>query len=109
VAAIAGLAPRVLARARRGDRLAARIVREAQTALAAQAHDVARALALRNVIAVGGAGSIMRNPWFAAGVRRALGHNGLRVRWCTPTDTAVDAAARLAVTLGATDGRRRRG
>jgi N-acetylglucosamine kinase-like BadF-type ATPase len=102
VAAIAALAPRVLARARRGDRVAARVVREAQTALAAQAHDVARALALRNVISVGGAGRLMRNPWFATGVRRALGHTGLRVRWCTATDSAVDAAARLAVTLGAT-------
>jgi N-acetylglucosamine kinase-like BadF-type ATPase len=109
VAAIAAIAPRVLARARRGDRLAARVVREAQTALAAQAHDVARALALRTVIPVGGAGSIMRDPWFAAGVRRALRENGLRVHWCTATDTAVDAAARLAVALGAPDDRRRRG
>ncbi len=109
VAAIAALAPRILVRARRGDRLARRVVREAQTALAAQAHDVARALGLRHGIPVGGAGSIMRNSWFAAGVRRALGRHGLRVRWRTATDTAVEAAARLAVTLAATEGRRRRG
>ncbi|HXU87856.1 MAG TPA: BadF/BadG/BcrA/BcrD ATPase family protein [Methylomirabilota bacterium] len=109
VAAIAALAPRVLARARRGDPLAARVVREAQTALAAQAHEVVRALALRGVIVVGGAGSIMRNRWFAAGVRRALGRTGLRVRWRTATHTAVDAAARLALTLGARREGRRRG
>src|SRR4051812_4276784 len=46
VAAIAALAPRVVKRARRGDRVAARVVREAQRALARQARDVTRALGL---------------------------------------------------------------
>jgi predicted NBD/HSP70 family sugar kinase len=109
VAAIAALAPRVLARARRGDRLASRVVREAQAALAGQARDVARALGLRGVVTVGGAGSVMGDRWFAAGVRRALGRDGLNIRWRTPTIAPVDAAARLAVTLGAARGRRARG
>jgi glucosamine kinase len=108
VAAIAALAPRVVARARRGDRLASRVVREAQAALAGQARDVARALGLRGVVTVGGAGSVMRDPWFAAGVRRALGRDGLAVRWRAASSAPVDAAARLATTLGAADGRRGR-
>ena len=108
VASIAALAPRVLARARRGDRLASRVVREAQGALARQAHDVARTLKLHGVVTVGGAGSVMGDRWFAAGVRRALGRAGTKVRWRTTTIAAVDAAARLAVTLAAGHGRRAR-
>jgi N-acetylglucosamine kinase-like BadF-type ATPase len=99
VAAIAALAPRVVARARRGDPVAARVVREAQAALAEQAREVATVLALRGVVTVGGAGSVMGNRWFAAGVRRALGRRGLSVRWRTPARSPVDAAARLASML----------
>jgi N-acetylglucosamine kinase-like BadF-type ATPase len=99
VAAIAGLAPRVVARARRGDGVAERIVRDAQAALAGQAREVARELALRGVVTVGGAGSVMQNRWFAAGVRRALGRNGVRVCWRTATRAPVEAAAHLAATL----------
>ena len=108
VPAIAALAPRVLARARRGDRLAARVVREAQAALAGQARDVARALELRSPVTVGGAGSVMSDRWFAAGVRRALGRHGLAIRWRAATIAPVDAAARLAVTLGTARGQRAR-
>jgi N-acetylglucosamine kinase-like BadF-type ATPase len=108
VAAIAALAPRVLGRAKRGDRIASRVVRDAQAALASQAHDVARALELRGVVTVGGAGSVMGDRWFAAGVRRALARNGLNIRWRTTSIAPVDAAARLAFTLGATHGRRAR-
>jgi N-acetylglucosamine kinase-like BadF-type ATPase len=107
VPAIAALAARVVVRARRGDRVAARVVREAQTALAAQTRDVARALGLRGRVTIGGAGSVMRDPWFAAGVRRALGRNGMTVRWRATTRTPVDAAADLAAALGA--GATRRG
>jgi glucosamine kinase len=108
VAAIAALAPRVLGRAKRGDRIASRVVGDAQAALARQAHDVARALALRGVVTVGGAGSVMGDRWFAAGVRRALARNGMNIRWRTTSIAPVDAAARLARTLGATHGRRAR-
>jgi N-acetylglucosamine kinase-like BadF-type ATPase len=99
VAAVAALAPRVVARARRGNRVAARIVREAQAHLAHQARDVARRLGLRGVVPVGGAGSVMGDRWFAAGVRRALARTGMKVRWHVPRGMPVDAAARLAQEL----------
>jgi glucosamine kinase len=106
VPAIAALAPRVVARARSGDRLAARVVREAQTHLADQAREVTRALGLRGAVPVGGGGSVMGNPWFAAGVRRALTRAGLKVRWRARRGAPVDAAARLAA-MRAGGGRRR--
>ena len=108
VAAIAALAPRVVAQARHGDRLAARVVREAQAQLARQARDVTRALGLRGTVPVGGAGSVMGDRWFAAGVRRALNRAGVSVRWRPARGAPVDAAARLAATLAAKDGRRAR-
>ena len=107
VAAIAALAPRVVTRARRGDRLARRIVREAQAQLAGQARDVARALRIRGAVPVGGAGSVMGDPWFAAGVRRALARAGVRARWRPAGGAPVEAAARLASGL-ARDGRHAR-
>jgi N-acetylglucosamine kinase-like BadF-type ATPase len=99
VSAIAALAPRVVARARRGDRLAARVVREAQAHLASQAREVTRALGLPAPVPLGGAGSVMGNRWFAAGVRRALARAGVRARWRAPLCAPVDAAARLAAAL----------
>src|SRR5690349_15301327 len=101
VRAIAALAPGVIARARDGDRVARRIVRGAQAQLAAQAVSVARALRLPPPVLIGGAGSVMRNAWFAAGVRRALSRAGLRVRWrqtrAQPVDAALHMAAELAM------------
>lgn len=99
VAAVAALAPAVVRRARRGDRVAARIVRAAQAQLAGQARAVARALRLPAPVPVGGAGSVMANPWFAAGVRRALARAGVRARWRPPAQAPVDAALRLAEAL----------
>jgi N-acetylglucosamine kinase-like BadF-type ATPase len=99
VAAIAALAPRVVTRARRGDPVASGIVREAQAQLAAQARQVTRALRLGGVVPVGGAGSVMGDPWFAAGVRRALARTGVRVRWRAARGAPVEAAARLALAL----------
>jgi N-acetylglucosamine kinase-like BadF-type ATPase len=96
VARIAARAPAVLARARDGDRRAAAIVREGQDRLAALAHEVARALALRGVVDVGWAGGLMADPWFRAGVRRALARRAVRARWHPPAAPPVLAAARLA-------------
>jgi N-acetylglucosamine kinase-like BadF-type ATPase len=107
VTAIAALAPRVVARARAGDPLAARIVREAQVHLAGQAREVTRALGLHDAVPVGGAGSVMGNRWFAAGVRRALRRAGVQVRWRQARGTPVQAAARLAARLADEDGTRR--
>ena len=108
VPAIAALAARVVVRARQGDPIAARVVREAQAALAGQAREVARALGLRGTVIIGGAGSVMRDRWFAAGVRRALGRSGVTVRWRESSRAPVDAAADLAAALGVGGERRRR-
>jgi N-acetylglucosamine kinase-like BadF-type ATPase len=109
VAAIAALAPRVVARARRGDPVASGIVRQAQSQLAAQARQVTRALGLDGAVPVGGAGSVMGDPWFAAGVRRALAREGVQVRWRAARGTPVDAAAQLAAALADGGGRSARG
>jgi N-acetylglucosamine kinase-like BadF-type ATPase len=99
VAAIAALAPAVVGRARAGDRRARRIVAEAQARLAAHCATVARALGLRAPVSIGVAGSVMTNPWFAAGVRRALRRRGLRARWRTGGPPPVEGALRLATAL----------
>jgi N-acetylglucosamine kinase-like BadF-type ATPase len=99
VPAIAAVARRVIRRARHGDRTAARVVREAQAHLARQAHDVIRALDLRGVVVVSGAGSLMGNRWFAEGVCRALARRGVVVQWRPVHRTPADAAARLAAAL----------
>jgi N-acetylglucosamine kinase-like BadF-type ATPase len=99
VAAIAGLARGIIARARRGDPVAGRIVGEAQRQLARQASEVARALGVAGIVPIGGAGSVMNDRWFAAGVRRALGRAGVRARWRTARAEPVAAAADLAAAL----------
>ena len=101
VSAVAALAPRVLGRARQGDRVARRIVSAAQAHLAAQAAAVARALRLPPPVVVGGAGSVMGDRWFAAGVRSALARTGLRAQWRESGGAPVDAAVRLAAALAA--------
>ena len=101
VSTVAALAPRVVARARRGHRVAGRIVSAAQAHLAAQASAVARALRLPPPVVVGGAGSVMGDRWFAAGVRSALARAGVRAHWREPGGAPVDAAARLAAALAA--------
>src|SRR5688572_11750692 len=96
VARIAAHAPAVVARARRGDRTALRVVRAAQDHLATLAAGVAAELNLRPPVPVGGAGSVMRDPWFRAGVERALARHGVRACWHAHTVEPVVAAARLA-------------
>jgi N-acetylglucosamine kinase-like BadF-type ATPase len=96
VARIAALAPTVVRRARRGDRRARAIVRAAQNHLAGQALDVARALRLPSPVAISWAGSVLSDPWFRSGLRRAVARAGLRGRWRPPALAPVVAAARLA-------------
>jgi N-acetylglucosamine kinase-like BadF-type ATPase len=96
VKTIAALAPRVIARARRGDPRARRIVREAQQHLAAGALEVTRALRLRQPVDASWAGRVLANPWFRAGTIRAVARAGLRARWHRPAEVPVVAAARLA-------------
>lgn len=96
VARIAGLAPSVLARARRGDRRARAIVGEAQSHLASLARDVVRQLRLPSLVAVSWAGGVLDDPRFREGLKRAVAKNGLRVRWRTPAAAPVAASVALA-------------
>jgi N-acetylglucosamine kinase-like BadF-type ATPase len=96
VARIAALAPAVVRRARHGDRRARAIVRAAHRHLAAQALEVARALRLPSPVAVSWAGSVLADPWFRSGLRRAVARAGLRARWQPPAAAPVVAAWRLA-------------
>jgi N-acetylglucosamine kinase-like BadF-type ATPase len=106
VARIAALAPRVLARARRGNRRARAIVVAGQRHLAAFALFVARRLRLPAPVDVSWAGSVLGDRWFRAGLARAVRRAGLRARWRAPAVDAVTAAARLAERTGSP--RRRR-
>src|SRR5262245_911163 len=99
VARIAALAPGVLARARRGDRLARAVVRDGQRALARQALRVARQLELSRPIAISWAGGVMANAWYRAGVIRQAAREGLGARWSPPQATPVEASARMAFGL----------
>src|SRR5262245_51034548 len=98
-AAVAALAPGVLARARRGHAIAARIVREGQRHLARSAVDLARQLCLTPPVAMSWAGSVMGDAWFRAGVARAVSRAGLRAHWMEPAAEPVVAAAREAQRL----------
>jgi N-acetylglucosamine kinase-like BadF-type ATPase len=101
VARIAAAAPAVLARARRGDRRARAIVGAAQEHLAAQALDVIRRLALAAPVTVSWSGGLLADPWYRAGIRRALGRR-VRCRWRPPqADAALAAARRAAARLRA--------
>jgi N-acetylglucosamine kinase-like BadF-type ATPase len=99
VAAVAALAPAVLARARRGHAIAVPIVREGQRCLAACAVDLARRLRLPPPVTMSWAGSVMGDAWFRAGVARAVARAGLRASWMAPACEPLVAAARLAGAL----------
>jgi len=95
VARVAALAPRVLARARRGDRHARAVVAAGQAQLAARAVDVIKQLRLRRPVSVSWGGGLLANTWYRAGVRRALARR-VRCRWRPPALDPALAAARLA-------------
>ena len=99
VARIAVLAPRVLGRARRGDRPARAIAREGQAQLAAYVRDAARALALQAPVHLSWAGSVLEDRWFRSGLIRAVARAGVRARWRPPAAPPVAAALRLAARL----------
>jgi len=96
---VAALAPGVLARARRGSRPARQIVRGAQAALAALLRATARELDLRSPIVVSWAGGLLEDRAFRAGVWRAAGRGGPRLRPEPPRSRPVEAALRLASRL----------
>ena len=99
VARVAAVAPVVMRRARRGDRRARAIVTAGQAHLARIAAHVAAELRLAEPVAVSWAGSVLGNPWFRAGVQRALARRGMRARWLAPASDPVVAASRLAENL----------
>jgi N-acetylglucosamine kinase-like BadF-type ATPase len=99
VKAIARFARDVLARARRGDRRARRIVAEGQRHLAAGALEVTRALKLGRRVDASWAGSVLDDSWYRAGLMRAVERTGLAARWHRPAVEPVVAAARLAAAL----------
>jgi len=99
VARIAALAPRVLGRARRGDRPARAIARVGQAQLAAYVRDAARALALQAPVHLSWAGSVLEDRWFRSGLIRAVARAGVRARWRPPAAPPVAAALRLAARL----------
>ena len=99
-ARVAALAPRVLARARRGDRTARAIVATGQAELAALALRVIRELRLRAPVSVSWAGGLLAHAWYRAGVQRALARR-VRCRWRPPLIDPALAAARLAARLAA--------
>jgi N-acetylglucosamine kinase-like BadF-type ATPase len=98
-AAIAALAPRVIASARRGDARALRIAREGQRLLAGGAVDVARRLRLAPPVTMSWAGSVMDAVWFRSGLARAVRGAGLCARWRTPVSGPLAAATRMAMEL----------
>ncbi len=107
VARIAGLAPRVVQGARRGDPRARRIVKTGQTHLAGWVRQVARRLGLAQPVSLSWAGSVLSDAWFRAGLRRAVAATGLRVQWQRPADAPVEAARQLAERLASRPPRRR--
>jgi N-acetylglucosamine kinase-like BadF-type ATPase len=95
---IAALAPQVLSRARRGDRLARAITVAGQEHLAALAGGVVRRLGLAEPIRISWSGGLLGDAWYRAGLRRALARR-LRYTWQAPQADAALAAARLAAAL----------
>jgi len=104
VARVAALAPRVLARARRGDRRARAIVAAGQAELAALAVDVIRRLGLRAPVRVSWSGGLLGHARYRAGVQRALARR-IACRWTAPAADAALAAARLAARRAPRGGR----
>jgi glucosamine kinase len=100
VTRVAALAPAVLRRARRGDRRARRVVREAQAALATLTGRTARALRLRSPVTVSWAGGLLGDAPFRAGVWRHLRAQGLRIRPVRPRAPAANPSAWRAILPG---------
>jgi len=96
---IAQLAINALRHARKGNKLARRIVAGAQRHLAVQATEVVRAAGLSSPISVSWAGRLLEDRWFRVGLWRTLRGSGLSLRVIPPRESAVLAAARLALAL----------
>ena len=95
VARIATLAPSVLRRARRGDRVAQRIVREAQHALADLVETATKQGRKRQNIQVSWAGGLLSNQAFREGIWRELRRRQVQITPVRPRATAATPSAWL--------------
>jgi len=93
VARVAAHAPAVLRRARRGDRAARAVVREAQGALADLVARAAPRGRRGRALAVSWAGGLLDDAWLRAGVWRQVRRRGLAIRPTPPAATAATPAA----------------
>jgi N-acetylglucosamine kinase-like BadF-type ATPase len=97
---IAGLAPRVVRLARRGDRIARSIIQEAQAHLAEIAVHAAEPLRAKSAVHVSWGGSLLDNAYFREGFASALRRaapKGRPFQMTEPRTTAVAAISRLPV------------
>lgn len=95
VARIAALAPSVLRRARKKDRVARQIVREAQLALADLVQTAAPRSRQRRGVRVSWAGGLLSSEDFRAGVWRELRRRGMRITPVPPRASAATPGAWL--------------
>jgi N-acetylglucosamine kinase-like BadF-type ATPase len=95
VARIAALAPSVLRRARKGNRVARQIVRAAQLALADLVHTTAQRGRRRHGVPVSWAGGLLGDQSFRAGVWRELRRRGIPITPVPPRATATTPSAWL--------------
>jgi N-acetylglucosamine kinase-like BadF-type ATPase len=93
LARVAAYAPVVLRRARRGDRAARAVVREAQGALADLVARAAPRGGRRRALPVSWAGGLLDDAWLRAGVWRRVRRRGLAIRPTAPAGTAAAPAA----------------
>ncbi len=93
VVRVAAHAPAVLRRARRGDRAARAVVREAQGALAELVARAAPRGRRGRALAVSWAGGLLDDAWLRAGVWRQVRRRGLAIRPTPPAATAATPAA----------------
>jgi N-acetylmuramic acid 6-phosphate etherase len=93
VVRVAAHAPAVLRRARRGDRAARAVVREAQGALADLVARAAPRGRRGRALAVSWAGGLLDDAWLRAGVWRQVRRRGLAIRPTPPAATAATPAA----------------
>lgn len=99
-ARIAALAPRVLARAQKGDAVCRKIVREGQVHLAKLVEEVARSLSFPGPIRVSWAGGLLKNPFYLAGFRRVLRRGSRSYILQAPKASALAAVSSLSTRSG---------
>jgi N-acetylglucosamine kinase-like BadF-type ATPase len=96
---IAGLAPRVMQKARRGNPVARTVLKEAQSHLVELVAHTARRLRFKKAIPLSWGGSLLNNAYFRSGFTSALKQKtgkGRRFLITSPRGTPVSTLSRLA-------------